>query len=171
MEAALASFKERSGAHVRFRLLHGARHHYRLGRKNDIIVLDKLHSPRGCRQTAGAKLRVFAHNDLDALEGILKWANQRKAEDSAAPRPQILLVTESVFSMDGDHAPLRELVELKEKYGAWLMLDEAHATGLYGANGRGLADESRVSDRIEIQMGTLGKAFGARGGYIAVRAR
>ena len=68
--------------------------------------------------------------------------------------------------MDGDSAPLREIVALKEKYGAWLMVDEAHATGLYGKNGRGLADELGVSGRIEIQMGTLGKALGASGGYI-----
>ena len=68
--------------------------------------------------------------------------------------------------MDGDHAPLREIVRLKEQYGAWLMVDEAHATGLYGANRRGLAEELGVSDGIEIQMGTLGKALGASGGYI-----
>ncbi len=68
--------------------------------------------------------------------------------------------------MDGDHAPLREIVALKEKHGAWLMVDEAHATGLYGANRRGLAEELGVSDRIEVQMGTLGKALGASGGYI-----
>ena len=68
--------------------------------------------------------------------------------------------------MDGDAAPLREIVALKEKHGAWLMVDEAHATGLYGKNRRGLAEESGVSERIEIQMGTLGKAVGASGGYI-----
>jgi 7-keto-8-aminopelargonate synthetase-like enzyme len=68
--------------------------------------------------------------------------------------------------MDGDCAPLREIVSLKEKYGAGLMVDEAHATGIIGPNGRGLADELGVSNRIEIQMGTLGKALGASGGYI-----
>ena len=95
---------------------------------------------------------------------------QMGSEKSDSPRQSraahILIVTESVFSMDGDHAPLREMVALKEKYGAWLMVDEAHATGLYGANRRGLAEELGVSDRIEIQMGTLGKALGASGGYI-----
>src|SRR6266536_4813527 len=68
--------------------------------------------------------------------------------------------------MDGDFTPLREIVALKEKHGAWLMVDEAHATGLYGASRRGLAEECGVSEQIEIQMGTLGKALGASGGYI-----
>jgi 7-keto-8-aminopelargonate synthetase-like enzyme len=77
-----------------------------------------------------------------------------------------LIITESIFSMDGDAAPLRGMVALKEKYGAWLMVDEAHATGIIGENGRGLADKLGVSGQIEIQMGTLGKALGASGGYI-----
>jgi 7-keto-8-aminopelargonate synthetase-like enzyme len=68
--------------------------------------------------------------------------------------------------MDGDVAPLREIVALKDQHDAWLMVDEAHATALYGKNGRGMAEELDVSDRIEIQMGTLGKALGASGGYI-----
>jgi 7-keto-8-aminopelargonate synthetase-like enzyme len=130
----------------------------------------------------GAKLRVFAHNDLNDLEDILKWANRkdelRKSQTSIPAtsgtritRPserkrRTLVVTESIFSMDGDAAPLREIAALKEKYGAWLMVDEAHATGLYGKNRRGLAEELGVSDRIEIQMGTLGKALGASGGFI-----
>ena len=85
---------------------------------------------------------------------------------SGKRKAEILVVTESVFSMDGDAAPLCEIVALKEKYGAWLMLDEAHATGIMGKNGRGLADALGASGQIEIQMGTLGKALGASGGYI-----
>ncbi len=133
--------------------------------KDDIIVIDKL--VHACivdaARLCGAKLRVFAHNDLNDLEDILKWAD---SNSKAQIRPRVLVVTESVFSMDGDCAPLRDLVALKEKYGAWLMVDEAHATGLYGEFRRGLAEESGVADRIEIQMGTLGKALGASGGYI-----
>ena len=135
--------------------------------KDDVIVIDKLvHASivDGAR-LSGAKMRVFAHNDLDELADILKWADQRAPGDGMR-RPRTLIVTESVFSMDGDRAPLRNLVVLKEKHGAWLMVDEAHATGLFGAGRRGLAEETGVSDRIEIQMGTLGKALGAAGGYI-----
>jgi 8-amino-7-oxononanoate synthase len=132
---------------------------------DDVIVLDKL--VHACivdaARLCGAKLRVFAHNDLNDLEAILKWADHRRKPD---PKSKTLIVTESVFSMDGDHAPLRELVALKEKYGVWLMVDEAHATGLYGEKRRGLAEEFGLNDRIEVQMGTLGKALGASGGYI-----
>ncbi len=135
--------------------------------KDDIIILDKL--VHACivdaARLSAAKLRIFDHNDLNGLEKILKWAAARKPEGGKR-KAEILVVTESIFSMDGDAAPLREIVALKEKYGAWLMVDEAHATGLYGANRRGLAEELGVSDRLEIQMGTLGKALGASGGYI-----
>jgi 7-keto-8-aminopelargonate synthetase-like enzyme len=149
--------------------------------KDDIIVLDKLvhASIVDAARLSGAKLRVFAHNDLNDLEDILKWARRdelcqsplKKISGTRVTRPSentrhILIVTESIFSMDGDAAPLKEMVELKEKHGAWLMVDEAHATGLYGKNRRGLAEEPGVSDQIEIQMGTLGKALGASGGYI-----
>jgi len=128
--------------------------------KDDIIILDKL--VHACivdaAKLSGAKIRVFAHNDLDDLEDKLNWANGQNK--------QTLVVTESIFSMDGDTAPLREIVVLKEKHGAWLMVDEAHATGILGKQGCGLADALDVSNRIEIQMGTLGKALGASGGYI-----
>ncbi len=138
---------------------------------DDVIVLDKL--VHACivdaARLCSAKLRVFAHNDLNALESILQWADTRAGgskPEARSSKPRTLIVTESVFSMDGDHAPLREMVALKERYGAWLMVDEAHGTGLYGANRRGLAEELGVGADIEIQMGTLGKAIGAAGGYI-----
>jgi 8-amino-7-oxononanoate synthase len=139
--------------------------------KNDFLILDKL--VHACivdaARLCGAKLRVFDHNDLNDLEAKLKWASQQVQSLKSKVQSQggrTLVVTESVFSMDGDHAPLREIVGLKEQYGAWLMVDEAHATGLYGAHRRGLAEELGVSDHIEVQMGTLGKALGASGGYI-----
>jgi 8-amino-7-oxononanoate synthase len=136
--------------------------------KDDIIVLDKLvhASIVDAARLSGAKLRIFDHNDLNDLEKILKWADKNSKAESGKRKVEILIATESIFSMDGDAAPLREIVALKNKYGAWLMVDEAHATGLYGKNRRGLAEEHGVSDQIEIQMGTLGKALGASGGYV-----
>jgi 8-amino-7-oxononanoate synthase len=132
--------------------------------KDDVIVIDKL--VHACivdaARLCGAKLRVFDHNDLNDLERILKWTKSRLAH----PASRTLIVTESVFSMDGDRAPLREIVTLKERYGAWILLDEAHATGLYGKHRRGLAEECGLDHRIEIHMGTLGKAVGSSGGYI-----
>ena len=136
--------------------------------KGDVVILDKLvhASIVDAAKLSGAKLRIFDHNDLNDLEDKLKWADQFSKAESAKRKAEILVVTESIFSMDGDAAPLREIVALKNKYDAWLMVDEAHATGIFGKNGRGLADELGVSSQIEIQMGTLGKALGASGGYI-----
>ncbi len=138
---------------------------------NDVIIVDKL--VHACvvdaARLSGAKLRVFGHNNLDDLKKILQWADKRHQAGGLTPvsrKPRTLIVTESVFSMDGDQAPLRELVEIKEKYGAWLMVDEAHSAGLYGPKRCGLAEELGVANRIEVQMGTLGKAFGAAGGYV-----
>jgi 8-amino-7-oxononanoate synthase len=135
--------------------------------KDDIIILDKLihASIIDAAKLSGAKLRVFNHNDLNNLEKILKWAKEVRSPKSEV-RSRTLVVTESVFSMDGDRTPLREIVGLKNKHGSWLMVDEAHATGLYGKNRRGLAEELGISDQIEIQMGTLGKALGSSGGFI-----
>jgi 8-amino-7-oxononanoate synthase len=138
--------------------------------KEDVLILDKLvhASIIDAARLSGAKLRVFAHNDLEDLESKLKWARAAtSSSDSVQKRAaRILIVTESVFSMDGDLAPLRNIVELKERYGAWFMVDEAHATGLFGAQRRGLAEAYELADRIEVQIGTLGKAVGASGGYI-----
>jgi 8-amino-7-oxononanoate synthase len=132
--------------------------------KDDVIILDKLvhASIVDAARLCGAKLRVFAHNDPNDLEKKLKWAASRPAPRAS----RLLIVTESVFSMDGDLAPLREIIELKDRYGAWLMLDEAHATGLFGEHRRGLAEACELGHRVEIQMGTLGKALGAAGGCV-----
>jgi 8-amino-7-oxononanoate synthase len=138
---------------------------------NDVVAVDKLvhASIVDAARLSGAKMRVFGHNNLNDVEKILRWADQRHASpplSQADRRPRTLIVTESIFSMDGDQAPLREMVRLKEQFGAWLMVDEAHATGLYGKSRRGLAEECVIDKQIEIQMGTLGKAFGSAGGYI-----
>jgi 8-amino-7-oxononanoate synthase len=130
--------------------------------KNDVIVLDKLchASLIDGAKLSGAMLRVFPHNHLGKLESHLEWARSKH------PSKRVLVVTESVFSMDGDRAPLRELVDLKKRFGALLMLDEAHAVGVIGPNGRGLAAAENLNDDVEVQMGTLSKALGASGGYI-----
>lgn len=131
--------------------------------RGDVVILDKL--AHACLidgiHASGAKMRVFPHNDLAKLESHLKWAR------NTHPKGRVMIVTESVFSMDGDLAPLREIVRLKERHGAILLLDEAHAVGVRGYGARGLAGELGLGDRIEIQMGTLGKALGVSGGYIA----
>ena len=126
----------------------------------DVVILDKkAHASMiDAAKLSGATLRVFRHNDLENLEKLLQWAADRGG--------RVLVASESVFSMDGDHAPLAGIVELKERYGAWLMLDEAHAVGLYGPLGQGLAAADGLGERIEIRMGTLGKAVGAAGGFI-----
>jgi 8-amino-7-oxononanoate synthase len=126
----------------------------------DVVILDKkAHASMiDGAKLSGATLRVFRHNDLENLEKLLQWAADRGG--------RVLVASESVFSMDGDHAPLAGIVELKERYGAWLMLDEAHAVGLFGPLGQGLAAAGGLGERIEIRMGTLGKAVGAAGGFI-----
>jgi 8-amino-7-oxononanoate synthase len=130
--------------------------------KNDVVVLDKLcHASLidGAKLSAAA-LRVFPHNHLGKLESHLEWARRKHLDR------RVLIITESVFSMDGDRAPLRELVELKKRFGAMLMLDEAHAVGVVGPNGRGLAAAENLDHDVDVQMGTLSKALGASGGYI-----
>ncbi|MEM7698470.1 MAG: 8-amino-7-oxononanoate synthase [Verrucomicrobiota bacterium] len=131
--------------------------------KDDVVILDKL--AHAClidgARLSGAKMRVFPHNDLDRLERHLKWARQKFSAETT-----ILIVTESIFSMDGDRAPLREIFELKDRFGASLLLDEAHAFGLLGPRGRGLAAECDIDSRVELQMGTFSKAAGVSGGYL-----
>jgi 8-amino-7-oxononanoate synthase len=134
-----------------------------LAGKGDVILLDRL--SHAClvdgARLSGAVYRAFAHNNTGELAHHLRWAREKH------PRARVFVVTEAVFSMDGDLAPLREIVALKEKFGAILMLDEAHAVGVLGEGGRGLADQLGLTGHIDIHMGTLGKAIGSAGGYIA----
>lgn len=133
-------------------------------RPGDTVILDKL--SHAClvdgARASGATLRVFPHNDLDQLDDRLRRASEKMGDGA-----RLLVVTESVFSMDGDSPPLAAIVDLKDRYGAWLMLDEAHATGVRGPGGRGLAFELGLAGRVEIQMGTLSKALGTHGGFVA----
>jgi len=118
----------------------------------------------GCRmaRSRGAQVEVFAHRDLDDLaERLCRWRT------SAEPGALALVLTDAVFSMDGDAAELPSLVALCEAHEALLMVDEAHATGLLGATGAGLAEAQGVKGRIPLLMGTLGKALGGFGAYLA----
>lgn len=131
--------------------------------KEDFLILDKLcHASLidGAR-LSGATMRVFPHNDLNRLESHLEWTSQRVGDHG-----RVVVVTESVFSMDGDLAPLKEICELKDRYGALLLVDEAHAFGVLGPGGRGLGAELGVDGRIDLQMGTFSKAVGLSGGYL-----
>jgi len=131
--------------------------------KADFILLDKL--CHAClvdaARLSGATLRVFPHNDLRKLERLLSTI---RAKNAGA---RILVATESVFSMDGDLCPLREIVGLVENHGALLLLDEAHGFGVLGDSGMGLAEREGLQQRVTFQMGTLSKAAGLSGGYIA----
>jgi 8-amino-7-oxononanoate synthase len=131
--------------------------------KTDFILLDKL--CHAClvdaARLSGATLRVFPHNDLRKLERLLSSIRAKE------PQARILVATESVFSMDGDLCPLREIVGLVENHDALLLLDEAHGFGVLGDRGMGLAEHENLQHRITFQMGTLSKAAGLSGGYVA----
>lgn len=131
-----------------------------LAGRHDVIFADRLDHASiydGCR-LAGARLIRFNHNDLDHLEDLLK---KKRGKNRA------LIVVESLYSMDGDICPLAEIVRLKERYDCLLMVDEAHATGLYGPKGAGLVEEAGLAGRVDIVMGTFSKALGSYGAYVA----
>ena len=112
-----------------------------------------------------ARLRLFPRQDMPTLKQMLD--STRKLN----PNGKILLVVESLHSMDGDFAPLEEIIRLKSESGAWLLLDEAHAGGICGPEGSGRAAELGLTSLIDLQMGTLGKALGSAGGFIAGQAK
>ena len=132
--------------------------------KDDVVLSDQLNHASiidGCRLSRAA-VSVYRHCDMDHLASLL-------AEAPATARK--LIATESIFSMDGDIAPLGEIVALAERHGAMVMVDEAHATGVRGPGGAGVVAELGLGDRVLVQMGTLGKALGAFGAYVAGTAK
>lgn len=133
--------------------------------KEDVIISDELNHASiidGVRLSAASYKKsdgwVYAHKDMDALEDCLKRAQGFKKR---------MIITDGVFSMDGDIAPLPEIVALAEQYDAFVMVDDAHASGVLGKNGAGTASHFGLYGRVDIQLGTLSKALGVIGGYIA----
>ncbi|QQA44730.1 5-aminolevulinate synthase [Pelagovum pacificum] len=129
-----------------------------------IIYSDALNHAsmiEGIRRNGGAK-RVFRHNDVAHLRELLA------ADDPDAPK---LIAFESVYSMDGDFGPIREICDIADEFGALTYLDEVHAVGMYGAHGGGVSERDGLAHRIDIINGTLGKAYGVMGGYIAASSR
>jgi len=128
--------------------------------KDDLIISDELNHASiidGCRLSR-AGIRVFPHKDVAAAEKLLQEAQGHPGRK--------LLITDGVFSMDGDIAPLPELCALAERYGAIMMVDDAHASGVLGSHGRGSVDHFGMHGQVHIQVGTLSKAIGVLGGYV-----
>lgn len=125
----------------------------------DAVIADRLNhaSILDGVKLSGARLFVYGHKDTEALERLLKRAKNYKKK---------LVVTDSLFSMDGDLAPLPQIEELTHRHGGWLMIDEAHATGVLGEQGRGAAEHFALEGKIDIMMGTLSKALGSLGGFV-----
>lgn len=132
--------------------------------RSDFVILDKL--SHAClidgSKLSGATLRVFPHNDIEKLDRILG-----KIRATQPTHTRILVVTESVFSMDGDLSPLAEIIACKDRHQATLLLDEAHGFGVLGTHGGGLAESLGLQHGVDIHMGTLSKAAGVAGGFIA----
>ncbi|HYU49351.1 MAG TPA: glycine C-acetyltransferase [Candidatus Limnocylindria bacterium] len=137
-------------------------------REQDLIVSDALNHASiidGMRLSKAPR-KVFAHRDVDALRQVLAEARQEGGL-AGLPHRLILVVTDGVFSMDGDIAPLPGIVAAAEEFGAAVMVDDAHASGVLGRNGRGTVDHFGLHGRVAIQVGTLSKAVGVLGGYVA----
>jgi len=166
LEEKTAKFKNKEAAIV-----------FNSGYQANVGIISALYNPGDCifadrlihaslldgSLLSGAKLFRFLHNDCNHLESLLKKERGKFKN--------CLIVTESLFSMDGDKAPLTELVALKNKYTAWLYIDEAHATGIYGSDGAGLVQANRLESEVDLIMGTFSKGLGSFGAYLAASKR
>ncbi len=137
--------------------------------EKDLIVSDALNHASiidGMRMSKAPRV-VFPHKDTAALRELLRTARAKGRPETGEPYRLILVVTDGVFSMDGDIAPLPEIVAAAEEFGAAVMVDDAHASGVLGRNGRGTVDHFSLHGRVHIQVGTMSKAMGVLGGYVA----